>query len=57
MESLVSWKQKRDRYSDEADEDELGVRSPRLTNTIQESKFIMRDETNARTMRRLKIKW
>jgi len=57
MESLVSWKQKRDRYSDEADEDELGVRGPRLTNTIQESKFIMRDETNARTMRRLKIKW
>jgi len=57
MESLVSWKQKRDRYSDEADEDELGVRGPGLTNTIQESKFIMRDETNARTMRRLKIKW
>lgn len=57
MDNLVSWKIKRDKYRDEADEDELGVRSPRLTDTIQESNFIMRDETNARAMRKLKIKW
>ena len=57
MDNLVSWKIKRDKYRDEADEDELGVRSPRLTDTLQESNFIMRDETNARAMRKLKIKW
>ena len=57
MESLVPWKKKRDEYNDEADDDELGVRSPRLVDTMQDCKFIMRDETNAKAMKRLKLKW
>jgi hypothetical protein len=55
MDSLVPWKKKRDEYHDEADEDEIGT--PRLVDSMQECKFIARDETNAKAMRSMKIKW
>lgn len=57
MDSLVHWKKKKDKYDDEMDEDESEVRSPILIDTMQEPTFIMRDETNAEAMRKLKIKW
>ena len=57
METLVFWKKKRDKYRDEADGDDLGPRVPRLTDTMQDAEFIMRDETNAEAMKHLKIKW
>ena len=57
MESLVSWKKKRDKYCDEADGDGHQVRAPKLVDTMQDVEFIMRDETNAKAMRRMKIKW
>jgi hypothetical protein len=57
MESLVHWKRKRDKYYDEADEDDSEVRETRLVDSMQECKFIMRDETNAKAMRSMKIKW
>ena len=57
MESLVFWKKKRDRYDDETDEDDTEARSPRLVDSIQECKFIMRDERNAKTMKTLGMKW
>jgi hypothetical protein len=56
-ESLVVWKKKVSEYRDEADDDELGPRSPRLVDTLQDCSFIMRDETNAKAMRRMNIKW
>jgi len=57
MASLVSWKKKTSNYWDEADGDELGPRSPRLTDEMQTPEFIMRDETNAKAMRDMKFKW
>lgn len=57
VDSLVPWKKKWDNYNDEADEDETEARSPRLTDTLQDVKFIKRDETNATAMKHLKIKW
>lgn len=57
MDSLVSWKRKQDNYRDEADEDNNEIRSPRLTDTKQEAKFINRDETNAKAMKEMKLKW
>lgn len=56
MDSLVPWKKKRDLYNDEADGDNK-VRAPKLTDTMQDVEFIMRDERNAKAMRILKIKW
>lgn len=57
MESLVSWKKKRDKYDAEMDGDATEIIVPKLTNTIQTPEFIMRDETNAEAMRKLKIRW
>lgn len=57
MASLVPWKFKVNKHHDEADGDDLGPRAPKLINTMQEPEFIMRDETNAETMKTLKIKW
>jgi len=57
METLVYWKKKTDEYRDEADDDTLGVREPRLTDTMQDCKFVMRDETNARALHILKSNW
>lgn len=57
MESLVKWNKKRDKYDDEAFEDETEVRKPRLTDTIQGPEFIMRDSANAEAMKTLRIKW
>jgi hypothetical protein len=60
MESLVKWKKKVSLYRDEADDDDLGPRSPKLTDTMQPCAFIMRDETNAESMKKLnenKKKW
>jgi len=56
MHSLVPWKKKRDKYDDEMDEDTTEVRSPKLTGTMQEPAFIMRDEVNAEAFKRLKLK-
>lgn len=56
MESLVFWKRKRDKYDDEADEDDTEAREPRLVDSMQESKFIMRDETNAKAMKTMRMK-
>jgi len=53
MESLISWKKKRDKYDDEADEDDSEIRCPRLVDSMQESNFIMRDEANAKSMRKM----
>jgi len=57
MESLVPWKKKVNKYHDEADDDEAVPRAPKLIDTMQEPTFIMRDETNAEAMKRLKLKW
>ena len=54
--SLVKWKQKVSLFRDEADEDGLGPRDPRLTDTMQTPQFIMRDETNASAMKAMKMK-
>jgi hypothetical protein len=56
MESLVSWNKKRDKYDDEADGD-FELRSPKLVDTMQDVEFIKRDETNAKAMRAMKLKW
>jgi len=55
--SLVKWKKKLDKYTSDADDDTLGIKGPRLTDTIQEPGFIMRDEANAKAMRIMKLKW
>ena len=57
METLVSWKKKREIHRDEMDEDEDETYGPRLGDTMQDVQFIRRDETNAKAMRKLKIKW
>jgi hypothetical protein len=57
MDTLITWKRKRDKYNDETDGDFGDVREPRLTDTIQDVEFIRRDETNAKSMRAMKIKW
>ena len=57
METLVPWKCKRDKYRDEADDDALGVRGPKLTDTMQEAKFIIRDSANADVMKKLNSSW
>lgn len=60
MASLVAWKKKVSLNRDEADDDDLGPRNPRLTDTMQPCAFIMRDETNAEALEKLKsgkIKW
>lgn len=57
MASLVIWKNKVNKYHDEADGDYLGPRSPKLIDTIQSSEFIMRDETNAKSMKAMNMKW
>ena len=44
-------------YHDEADGDDLGPRGPRLIDTMQNPEFIMRDETQAKAMKKLGIKW
>ena len=54
--SLVKWKQKVSLFRDEADEDGMGPRAPKLTDTMQTPQFIMRDETNAEAMKAMKIK-
>jgi len=54
--SLIKWKKKLDKYRSEADDDALGIKGPRLVDTMQEPGFIMRDETNARAMRAMKMK-
>ena len=56
MDSLVFWKAKPDKYRDETDSDDTEVREPKLTDTLQECSFVMRDETNAKAVRRLKNK-
>lgn len=56
-ESLVPWKKKRDLYREEADDDTLEVKSPRLVDSMNETCFIIRDEANAEAMRAMKIKW
>jgi hypothetical protein len=56
MDTLISWKRKRDKYNDEADGD-FEVRCPRLTDQMQTPEFIKRDEANAKCMRAMKIKW
>jgi len=53
----ISWKKKRDKYDDEMDGDFTEARDPRLTDTIQDPEFIMRDETNAEAMRKMRMKW
>ena len=56
--SLVRWKQKRDNNCDECDEEQDDeVKAPRLSHTLQDVTFIKSDETNARAMRIMKIKW
>jgi len=56
--SLVSWKQKRDKHNDEYDcECDDEVKAPRLSHTLQDVTFIKSDETNARAMRIMKMKW
>jgi hypothetical protein len=56
--SLISWKKKRDKYDDdEMDGDFTEAGDPRLTDTIQDPEFIMRDETNAEAMRKMRMKW
>jgi hypothetical protein len=57
MDTLVYWKRKTSKYRDEADEDSLGPREPKLIDAMQTPEFIMRDETNAEAMKNLKIKW
>jgi len=57
MASLVFWKKKVSKYRDEADDDELGPRAPKLTDTMQPAAFVMRDETNAEAMEKMKFKW
>jgi len=55
MDSLVKWKKKVSEYRDEADDDDLGPRNPRTTDTMQPCAFIMRDETNAEAIKKLKL--
>jgi hypothetical protein len=55
MDTLVSWKKRRDKYRDNTDGDD-SVYGARTTDTIQNVEFIKRDETNAKAMRILKIK-
>jgi len=57
MDSLVTWKKKTDLFFDEMDEDETDIRVPKLTDTIQEPKFIHRDSTNARALKTMRCKW
>ena len=57
MDSLVTWKKKTDLFFDEMDEDETDIRVPKLTDTIQEPKFIHRDSTNARALKTMRRKW
>jgi len=46
---------KRDLYRDETDGD-FAVYGPRLTDTIQEPEFIMRDDVNFSACNKLKLK-
>jgi hypothetical protein len=57
MASLVKWKQRRDKYNDDIDGDLCDCHSPRLSGTFQDVEFIKRDETNAKAMESMKIKW
>ena len=57
MESLISWKKKRDKYRGEYADDDTDVIAPRLTDTLNEVVFIRRDEVNAKAMRKMGIKW
>jgi len=55
--SLVSWKRVRDKYDDENDGDFSEARDAKFVNSMKTPEFIMRDETNAKTMRIFKTKW
>ena len=64
MESLVYWKKRRDKFQDSDingpgdqvdDFDEQGY--VKLTGSHDKVKFIMKDETNASSMKKLGIKW
>ena len=46
---------KRDLYRDETDGD-FAIYGPRLTDTIQEPEFIIRDETNFKCIKAMKLK-
>lgn len=52
MRSLVSWKNKNDKIND-TDE----ISKPNLLGCFNKAEFIESDEVNAKTMRKLKIKW
>jgi len=55
MDTLVFWKKKWDEYRDENDGDATEIRTPVLIDSnLQSPVFIMRDETNAKAIRRLK---
>lgn len=53
--TLVSWKKKEDEYRDDMDSD-FGIHAPRMVDTLQETTFIMSDETNADAFRAVKLK-
>jgi hypothetical protein len=56
--TLVKWKQKRDKHCDECNEEyDDEVKSPRLSHSLQNVTFIKSDEVNAKTMRIMKVKW
>jgi len=57
MDSLVPWKRKRDRYREENDDDDSEVMGVRLVDSMDECRFIHRDEVNAKAMKAQKIKW
>lgn len=54
---LVSWKKKLDKYDEEYVDDDTDVHGPRLTDTMNEPTFVRRDEFNANTMKKMRIRW
>lgn len=64
MNSLIKWKKRRDRFQCSDNVSGMGdqveefddMESPCLTGSPKEVKFIMKDETNAETKRKLKLK-
>lgn len=64
MESLVSWKKRRDKFQDSDNFSGMGdqvncfedMESPSLTGSPKEVKFIQKDETNATAMKMMRMK-